>query len=202
MAVENEFPKDDGSVWFASEVNALDSLNIASGLSQVEASVTDSNASTTVSNATVWIIKNTGVNNVYINFGATAATTNFYLKPNEEIQFQLQQTQLNYICATGLTSTLSIIAGVGAWKRYDDFLSSTTTINASTTTIYSDTTTYRNWLISNDGTQDIFVRFSATATTSDFRIKVGESLSIVYPATRLDGISASSTSVARVWAVG
>ena len=66
-------------------------------------------------------LKNTGGNNVYLDFGSAAATTNFYLKPNEEIQFQLQQTQLNYICASGLTSTLSIIAGVGSWKRYSDF---------------------------------------------------------------------------------
>jgi len=202
MTTDNTFPVEDGQVLYASTINALDSLNIASGLSQVEASVTDSNASTTVSNATVWIIKNTGVNNVYINFGATAATTNFYLKPNEEIQFQLQQTQLNYICATGLTSTLSIIAGVGAWKRYSDFLSTTVTVNNSTTDIYNSATSYSNWLISNDGAQDIFVRFSATATTSDYRIKVGETLSINYPSIRLDGISASSTSVARVWAVG
>ena len=202
MATENNFPKTDGDVWYASEVNGLDSLNIVSGLSQVEASVTDSNASTTVANATVWILKNTGLNNVYINFGGAATTSNFYLKPNEEIQFQLQQTQLNYICGTGLTSTLSIIAGVGAWKRYSNFLSSTTTINATTTAVYNSATSYTNWLISNDGAQDIFIRFAATAVTTDYRLKVGEILSINYPANRLDAISASATSVIRVWAVG
>jgi len=199
---ENNFPKADGDVLYSSEINGLDSLNIASGLSQVEASVTDSNASTTVANATVWILKNTGANNVYINFRATATTTIFYLKPNEEIQFQLQQTKLNYICASGLTSTLSIIAGVGAWKRYSNFLSTTATVNATSTTIYSGATTYRNWLISNDGAQDIFIRFAATAVTTDYRLKVGEILSINYPANRLDAISASATSVIRVWAVG
>ena len=57
MTVENNFPKIDGDIWYASEVNGLDSLNIASDLSQVEVSVTDSNASTTVANATVWILK-------------------------------------------------------------------------------------------------------------------------------------------------
>jgi len=199
---DNTFPVEDGQVLYASTINALDSLNILSGLAQSEASVTASNASTTVANATVWIIKNTGANNVYINFGAAATTSKFYLKPNEEIQFQLQQTQLNYICGTGLTSTLSIIAGVGAWKRYSNFLSTTVTVNNSTTDIYNSATSYSNWLISNNGAQDIFVRFAATAVTTDYRIKVGETLSINYPSIRLCGRTSTSTSVARVWAVG
>jgi hypothetical protein len=203
MATENNFPKADGDVLYGSEVNGLDSLNILSNIAQVEVACSDTNDSTTVANATVWILKNTGANNVYINFGADAATTNFYLKPNEEIQFQLQQTELNYICAAGLTSTLSIIAGVGAWKRYSNFLSTTIEVEDSTTAIYNDATSYSNWLISNDGANDMCVRFSATAVTTDYRIKVGETLSINYPSIRLDGITISAThSVARVWAVG
>lgn len=202
MATERVFPKADGDVLYASEINGLDSLNIVSGFTQSEVACSQTNGSKTVANATIWILKNTGANNVYINFGGAATTSKFYLKPNEEIQFQLQQTQLNYICGTGLTSTLSVIAGVGAWKRYSNFLSSTTTINATTTAVYNAATSYSNWLISNDGSNDIFIRFSATATTSDYRIKSGESLSINYPAKRLDAISASSTSIARVWAVG
>lgn len=202
MATEGNFPKADGDIFYGSEANALDSLNIVSGLTAVEVACTQANGSTTVANATIWILKNTGANNVYINFGADAATTNFYLKPNEEMQFQLQQTELNYICGTGLTSTLSIIAGVGAWKRYSNFLSLNATINASTTIVYNAATSYSNWLISNDGYNDIFVKFAATATTSNFRIQAGESLVINYPAIRLDAISASDTSVIKVWAVG
>jgi hypothetical protein len=202
MTVQNAFPKSDGDIWFASEVNGLDSLNIASGLSQVEASVTDSNASTTVANATVWIIKNTGANNVFLNFGGAATTSKFYLKPNEELQTQLQQTEINYICDSGLTSTLSLIAGVGVWKRYSNFLTAKVTVTNSSTDIYNAATSYSNWLISNDGSVDMFVRFAATAVTTDFRVKVGETLFINYPSIRVCGITSASTTIARVWAVG
>lgn len=202
MANENEFPKIDGDVLYATEVNGLDSLNIASALTAVEVAVTATSAATTVANATVWIVKNTGVNDVFINFGGAATNAKFFLKPNEEMQFQLQQTQLNYICAAGLTSTLSIIAGVGSWKRYSNFLSAVATVNAASTIIYNSATVYSNWLIGNYGTQDIFIKFAATAATSNYRIKVGETLSINFPSARLDAISAASTSLIRVWAVG
>lgn len=202
MAAEGEFPKSDGDVLYAREVNTFDSNNIYSGIDISEVSASDSNATKTIASASVWILKNTGSSNVYINFGATASTSNFYLKPSEEISFQLQETQLNYICDTSETSDLSIIGGVGQINRYTEFLSSVTNVTTSSTEIYNDTQTYKNWLISNDGAVDVYIRFSATATTSDFRIAPGESLNINYEANRLDGITASSTADIRVFAVG
>jgi len=202
MAVENAFPKADGDVLFASEINGLDSLNILSSIAVSEVACSQTNGSTTDADASVWIVKNTGASNVYLNFGGAATTSNFYLKPNEEMQFQSTQTQLNYICATGLTSTLSIISGPGAWKRYANFLSSVTSVATSTTAIYNAATSYSNWLISNDGSYNVHIRFTATATSSDYKIKPGESLAINYPSTRLDGIAITGASNVRVWAVG
>lgn len=202
MASEGEFPKSGGDVLYAREVNTFDSNNIYGSLDLSEGSATDSNATKTISNASVWILKNTGSNNVYINFGAAASTSNFYLKPSEEISFQLQETELNYICDTGETSDLSIIGGEGQINRYTEFLSSVITVGTSSTEIYNDTQNYKNWLITNDGGNDVYIRFSATATTSDFRIKVGETLNINYEANRLDGIADTSSVNVRVFAVG
>jgi len=72
--VEGTFPKSDGDVLYASEINGLDSYNISSGFSQEEGSASDSNSTKTITSASVWILKNTGSNNIYINFDRSFGT--------------------------------------------------------------------------------------------------------------------------------
>ncbi len=202
MAAEGEFPKADGDVLYSTDVNIFNSNNISSGIDVSEQNVSDTNASKTVTGATVWLIKNTGANDVFINFGATATTNNFNLKPTEELKFQARETQLNFVCDTGLSSTLSVIGGVGAVSRYPEFLSTNVSVSSTSTEIYNDTQTYDNWLISNDGAVDVYIRFSATAVTTDYKIPAGDNLIINYNSNRLDGITSSGTTTIRVFAVG
>lgn len=75
-------------------------------------SVTDSSSNVSFTNTTSYkdiILTNTGPNNIYLNFGATATTSNMILRPSKSLSLMTNKYQISAICATGLTSTLRIL---------------------------------------------------------------------------------------------
>lgn len=159
---------------------------------------TDSNATLTDADASLWDITNVGADNIYLNFGSSATTDNFYLKPNENIIINLNQVQLNYICRSGETSDLSVVSGKATNNKFSNFISKNVSISNSSTAIYNDTNSYKEWLIFNDGVEDVYLNFGSSAATSNFKLKSGKYTVIVFESNKLYGITESGTAVVRI----
>jgi len=181
--------------------NFIETNEISGNLDTSSESITDADGSETNLNASLWILQNVGADNIYLNFGAVATTNNFYLKPDENITLNLDKTVLHYICDTSLTSTLSIISGTASNNIYNNFLSISVSIANTSTQIYDSTNNYKEWLIINDGTEDVFIKFGTVATVNDYKLKAGETLAIKYEINKLYAITTSSTATVRVFAL-
>lgn len=193
MAAEGDFPKTDDDVFYASEINSMiHTVHLSSFLVIAEESVTTSTATKTCTGAEVYYLKNTGDNNVFLNWGAAATTSNFYLLPGEEIRINLDKDDVRYITSAD-TSKLSIIAGASPVNAFNAFESKTVSVGDSSTTI--TTTACKVAILINRGTNDVWLNVGGAATTSKYRLAAGEKIELdKYDATGITSIYAITSS--------
>ncbi len=196
MTAEGDFPKENGDAYFPSEVNAMiHTVHFSSFLVIAEESVSTGTATKTCTGAEVYYLRNTGAENVHLNFEAAATNNNFYLLPGEEIRINLDKDDVRYKTSQN-TSKISILAGASPVNAFTNFESKKVSVGNTSTEI--TTTACKMAILINRGVQDVWINIGGAATTAKFRIAAGEKIEIDrYDSTgivSLYGITAASTS--------
>ena len=105
---ESEFPKTDGDVYYAYDVNKAGYQQYET-FEQETLSVTTSSASVSyAAERDTHLIKNVGSVTCYVNFDATATTDSYVLDPGSTLPIDTNATAIHAITASS-TTTLRII---------------------------------------------------------------------------------------------
>lgn len=124
-----------------------------------------------ISNKNKIEIRNIGSTDCFIDLDNSCATTDFPLVAGANIIFE--DSSFNYVSAitSAGTTTLSIIVYIGNTgnKTNKEILSISAT-DASGNVSFTSTTTYKDIIIANAGSNEVFINFGATATTSNAQI--------------------------------
>lgn len=184
MASEGEYPKVDGDVWYASEVNYY--YNLYADMKTYNLAVTDSSAAldfSGVSNKYSMLIRNIGYADCYFDLDDTATTSSMFLPAGAEIMLSnVTFDDLSAITAAGATTlSVAVYVGLNSKTGYkDEFeVKSISATDSSSNVSFTDTTVYKDILITNVGDSEVYVAIGATATTSDFRLEPRESITLM-----------------------
>ena len=137
--------------------------------------VTDASATKVLSsytNKNTINIKNIGLNNCYFVFDTSATTSNIMIKSGSEITFENTSfDNISAICDTGEITELNLTISCGqiGQKTNSEIISISTT-DASSNESFSDTTNYKDLYIINEGANDVYINFGATATTDNLKL--------------------------------
>ena len=184
MAIEGQYPKIDGDVWYASEVNYY--YNLYADIKTYNLAVTTSSAAldfSGISNKYSILIRNIGYADCYFSLTATATTSSMIIPAGAEIMLSnVTFDDLSAITASDST-TLSIAVYIGlnsktGYKTSSEILSISAT-DSSGTVSFTDTSSYKDILITNEGSSEVYVAINSTATTADFRLEPRESLTVM-----------------------
>lgn len=172
--VEGIFPKVDGQIYFAKDANLT--FGITDNFEQDLLNVTTTSSTSTFSQSyTRFLIHNRGLNDCYINFGADATTSDFFVEAGERITVYGVASDIRAITSTG-TTDLHVFA-MSTTSEPDSIsvndLSASTT--SSSVTVGTDSCFV---LIKNNGINSAYVNFNGVATTDNIEIDALDTLSI------------------------
>ncbi len=195
VAAEGYFPKADNDPWYASEVNSMIlNVNFSSIIGNAELIASATSQTLAATGSDVYYVKNTGENNTFINFGATATTNNFYLQPGEEIRLSLSSDNIQVVTASS-TSSISILSGAAPCQTFNDVLTTKVSVTTASTTL--STTSFQTAIIINDGLYPAWLGIGAVATATKYRLGVGEKIELDrYDATGIGYITAITNTTA------
>ena len=198
MAEQKEYPKADGDVYYGDDANKM--FGVYVGTEAELLSVTSSSGSVVYSGSYQYhVLRNTGGNKCFINFGSAATTNNFDLDVNEEISVWGVTQSISAITASS-TTTLRI-RGFGSTSQAPSItvnnLSVTTT---SGSVLLSDS---NGVFLKNTGTNNIYFNFGSNASTNDTLLTPNEKawFFIRNPAS-VHAITSSSTSTLKMISFG
>ena len=206
MANEGQFPKVDGDVLYASEINS--SNNSYSDMKTYNLAVTTTSANldlSGISNKYTIKIRNVGISDCYFNLNSTTTTSGMFIESGAEIQLDnVSFDNLSAITASGNT-TLSVGVYVGlnsktGYKTNSEILNISATSTSSSVS-FTNTTDYKDILIINTGINDAYISISDTATTSDFILKQKETISLMTNKYQFSAICNSGTTTIRILGV-
>jgi len=184
MAGEGQYPKADGDVWYASEVNHY--YNLYADMKTYNLAVTDSSAALDFSGISYkysLLIRNIGYTDCYFDLDSTATTSSMFLPAGAEIMLSsVNFDDLSAITSAG-TTTLSVAVYVGLDSKTgykDEFeVKSISATDSSSNVSFTDTSSYKDILITNLGTSEVYIVVGATATTAGFRLEPRESITLM-----------------------
>ena len=206
MANEGQFPKVDGDVLYASEINS--SNNSYSDMKTYNLVVTTTSANldlSGISNKYAIEIRNVGNADCYFNLDSTATTSDMFIEAGAKIVFNnVNFNNLSAITASGST-TLSIAVYIGlnskiGYKTNSEILNISATSTSSNAS-FTNTTDYKDILIINIGSYNAYININDTATTSDFILKPKETLSLMTNKYQFSAICDSGTTTIRILGV-
>ena len=192
MATEGQFPKSDGDIWYASEVNYLHNNYLNIKTYNLDVTTTSDNIDlSSIDYKYTLIIKNIGTMDCYIDLSNTATTSSLFLANKTEITL----TNTNFddiaaITATGTTTlSIAVLTGNANKTGYNDS-EEILTINATDSSSYvsfTDTTVNKDLFIINSGNYNTYISFTTAAATTDFILQPLETFII---STKLYNIAA------------
>lgn len=169
-------------------------------LEQIKLDVTTSSSSVSFSslvNTTTLIIANEGDTTAYLNFGATASTTDFAVLPNQIVSISNVDLGTQFSAITSTASTTLKILGMnsGTSGQNTSFeilnFSTSSTTNSST---FTNTTDLKDIIVVNDSSIDTYINFGADATTDNLKLLPNEYFVINRAAfNKVSGITDGST---------
>lgn len=176
MADSTQFPKTDfDDHLYAADVHMM--FGVYVGFEQMILLVTNSDTTSSFSNNAQYLfIHNSGNNTAYLNFDAAATTNSFPLEAGARITLTGITRSPHAICATGLTTTLRILA-VGTSTLATSMTVGALSVTDSSQTYLVPAGSY-HYVLKNSGFNDVHINFNAAATTNHFIIGAGDTLKI------------------------
>jgi len=181
---EGRYPKEDGEYFYASELNGL-MVNSFADIKTYKLAVTTNSASLDLSSIDykyAILIRNSSQTDCYIDLDDTATTDGFYLPSGAEIILKsVSFDNISAITSAGsATLSVAVYTGVNNKTGYatnKEILKLSATANSSSVS-FTNTTDYKDIIIINEGVNDVYISFSDTATTDDFKLNGGDYISV------------------------
>lgn len=180
MADKGEFPKTTGDIVYAADVN----LTVVPFNASIETTVAVTTTTSTLDISSLTdcssiVLYNIGSADIFFRFAATAVITDFPLRIGEKLEFTNVSFDRIDVITASATSELSVIVKEdlefeGHNTNYELLTMSTTA--ASATSAFTSTTTYKDILVANTGSNDVYITFGITAALTDLKIPSGETI--------------------------
>jgi hypothetical protein len=181
---EGKFPKIDGDVWFASEVNHF--FDLYEDVKTYNLSVTTASAALDFSGVSYkysTTIRNIGYQDCYISLTNTATTSDMFLPAGTELTFtNCTFDDLSAITDSDTTElSVAVFTGIADKTGYKDSseILEISATDVSSNESFTNTTAHKDVLIVNEGASKVYVAFGATAADTDFILEPREALAVM-----------------------